>query len=435
MNDITRWLLFYIAPAIPVMFALWSLGQRKKADNSEVPNQNGIFVGIENRLERNLKTSGLSSTIRNQLGAFLFGWKGILGIIIFLLFFSPNPVSIYLDSLYSYGRNIPVVGLVIFIVYIFWMWSSTMRGVKLDNPGIDLKEDLNKPYDEWAWNSALSDGKIVIFDSKRIFLIIILWLIGGFMILFGLLSILMVMQGVMAFLPFAIIATLLGLVVPFGFLVHSNMRILKEAKKRNEFIPEAELRLRISKIVYGSMIIVAFSVAGYLYKNDLNFVAWGTVTSHGQVIYRGGLEENDYKNNTYIIDGVPRKFVDGISDLGPDMGYGLGWIYIRTYGAFASKDLNGDNRQDAVLTLMREGVGSSNETVYGPYYVVATISSDTGYIGTNAFMIDDTVSPDKKYLPQIKFVGNQIKVGPHNSDIHTFRTFIIDQDKLIELIR
>ena len=96
---------------------------------------------------------------------------------------------------------------------------------------------------------------------------------------------------------------------------------------------------------------------------------------------------SDPLNATYIIEGQPVTLVNGKAET--EIAPGSASMKItRYFGNEVRLDLNGDNREDVAFLLTQEMGGSG---VF--YYVVATLNTENGYIGSQGLFLGDRISP------------------------------------------
>jgi len=99
----------------------------------------------------------------------------------------------------------------------------------------------------------------------------------------------------------------------------------------------------------------------------------------------------DHKNATYVIEGVPTILVNGLSEVAVPNSSAK--IVTRYFGNELKTDLNGDGLEDVVFLLTQETGGSG---VF--YYAVAAIQSESGYRGSNGFLLGDRIAPQTTEL-------------------------------------
>ncbi len=96
---------------------------------------------------------------------------------------------------------------------------------------------------------------------------------------------------------------------------------------------------------------------------------------------------SDYRSGIYLVEGVPVKFLAGISEIEAVPG-GAFKVVTRYFGNEVRGDFDGDKREDIVFLITQNSGGSGTF-----YYVVAALKADGGYIGTNAVFLGDRIAP------------------------------------------
>lgn len=94
-----------------------------------------------------------------------------------------------------------------------------------------------------------------------------------------------------------------------------------------------------------------------------------------------------YKEAEYVIEGARVKLVNGIAETEAAPGSATK-IVTRYFGNEVLQDLNGDSREDVVFLLTQQPGGSGTF-----YYVVAALNTERGYIGSEALLLGDRISP------------------------------------------
>lgn len=95
----------------------------------------------------------------------------------------------------------------------------------------------------------------------------------------------------------------------------------------------------------------------------------------------------DYKNAEYVIEERRVKLEDGFAETEAAPG-SASKITTRYFGNELATDLNGDSRKDVVFLLTQETGGSGTF-----YYVVAALSVEGGYVGSEAYLLGDRIAP------------------------------------------
>ncbi len=97
--------------------------------------------------------------------------------------------------------------------------------------------------------------------------------------------------------------------------------------------------------------------------------------------------EVDLKNMTYVIDGQHIKLINGLSELNIAPGSAVKKV-TRYFGNEVRKDLNKDGKED-VTFLVTQTTGGSGTF----YYVVAYISNNDTYVGSQSLFLGDRIAP------------------------------------------
>ncbi|MES2748976.1 MAG: hypothetical protein V4606_01095 [Patescibacteria group bacterium] len=97
--------------------------------------------------------------------------------------------------------------------------------------------------------------------------------------------------------------------------------------------------------------------------------------------------EIDYKNIAYTIDGKSIKLTNGMAEnsAAPDSAL---MITTRYFGNEYRSDVNNDGKEDVVFLLTQETGGSG---VF--YYAVAALKTESGYTGSDGFLLGDRIAP------------------------------------------
>lgn len=96
-------------------------------------------------------------------------------------------------------------------------------------------------------------------------------------------------------------------------------------------------------------------------------------------------------NITYNFDGTPVEFSNGSSEeVVPNSSEKITRHY---FGNDVSGDLNGDNVPDKAFIVTESGSGSGTF-----FYLVVTLSSQGGFVGTNAVFLGDRIAPNTTFI-------------------------------------
>jgi len=101
---------------------------------------------------------------------------------------------------------------------------------------------------------------------------------------------------------------------------------------------------------------------------------------------------DSYKNITFTIDGRDIKLTDGFSEM-EIVPESASKITTRYFGNEFKTDLNDDGLEDIVFLLTQEQGGSGTF-----FYAVAAIKTDTGYVGSDGYLLGDRISPQTTNL-------------------------------------
>jgi heat shock protein HslJ len=99
----------------------------------------------------------------------------------------------------------------------------------------------------------------------------------------------------------------------------------------------------------------------------------------------------DYKNATYLSDGIEATLKNGLSEV-PFIG-GASSADTEYFGNEVKGDLNGDGREDVAFILTQRTGGTGTF-----YFVVAALNTPEGYIGSNGFFLGDRISPQSTVM-------------------------------------
>ncbi len=122
------------------------------------------------------------------------------------------------------------------------------------------------------------------------------------------------------------------------------------------------------------LVIGFFALNSYIYKE------------------KQGSPITDYKDATYSINGEMVTLVDGVSEVEAAPG-SASKITTRYFGNELATDLNNDGREDIVFLLTQEGGGSGTL-----FYAVAALNTESGYIGSDGYLLGDRIAPQNTQL-------------------------------------
>lgn len=92
-------------------------------------------------------------------------------------------------------------------------------------------------------------------------------------------------------------------------------------------------------------------------------------------------------NATFTIDNVQVVLVDGIEEKEAAPG-SASKVVTRYFGKELKIDLNGDDREDVAFIVTQNTGGSGTF-----YYAVAAMQTDTGYVGSDGYLLGDRIAP------------------------------------------
>ena len=145
----------------------------------------------------------------------------------------------------------------------------------------------------------------------------------------------------------------------------------------------------MKKIFSYILISIIVVVAGFYILNNFNPKEKQDVADRG------------YKNAEYIIDGQKVRLVNGVAEREIVPG-SASKVITRYFGNEVHKDLDGDGREDVAFLLTQETGGSGTF-----FYVVAALSTEAGYVGSQGFLLGDRIAPQSTESG----VGKQIVVN------------------------
>ena len=139
----------------------------------------------------------------------------------------------------------------------------------------------------------------------------------------------------------------------------------------------------------------------------------------------------DYKDTPFRIDGTTIQLVNGLSEVEAAPG-SAAKITTRYFGNEAFGDLNGDGEQDAAFIVTQTTGGSGTF-----FYVVAVLSSASGYTGTDAVLLGDRIAPQTTTIENGLLVVNYADRKPDESfavspSVGVTKYFKVVNDNLIE---
>lgn len=138
------------------------------------------------------------------------------------------------------------------------------------------------------------------------------------------------------------------------------------------------------------------------------------------------------KDATYLIENDLVTLKNGVSEIEIAPGSASKKV-TKYFGNEAIGDLNNDNKSDTVFLLTQESGGSGTF-----YYVVVMLSSEKGYVGTNAILLGDRIAPQTTEIKDGKITVNfaERKVNEPFSAVPSIgisKYFKIENKKIIEI--
>ncbi len=128
-------------------------------------------------------------------------------------------------------------------------------------------------------------------------------------------------------------------------------------------------------------------------KKLIIFIVLAVIVAGAAIFYRGAgapgkkIAVVDYKNGTYVINGAGVRLANGRAETEVAPG-SASKLITQFFGNEARGDFNGDGTTDIAFILTQSGGGSGTF-----YYSVAALKTPDGYIGTNAVLLGDRISP------------------------------------------
>ncbi|MES3005181.1 MAG: META domain-containing protein [Patescibacteria group bacterium] len=99
------------------------------------------------------------------------------------------------------------------------------------------------------------------------------------------------------------------------------------------------------------------------------------------------VSQKDYKNTEYTIDGQKVMLVGGVSET-PAAPGSASVVTTQYFGNEVRADLNKDGREDVVFLVTQNNGGSGTF-----YYVVASLNTADGYVGSEGLLLGDRIAP------------------------------------------
>jgi hypothetical protein len=236
---------------------------------------------MENNQNENLEN--VPSLVKEEITKYsLTKIKIIGGIILFLVILSRN-YSYKLDSLLPFGGYLWIFFVIVFLFYVIFVSKKIDNGLKTKHTS--MAEEYNKYGDSMLFECAKRDNKIVFLTTKKMFAIIVL-IPGTILFLtFGITSLYTsLFENLKGLLIFGIGFTIISLgTFLFWF---EDKRVLTEAKRRNEFIEQAEKNWKISKYIYISIIFISIILSTFLIMNNMDFLKKTYELNYGKKVIK-----------------------------------------------------------------------------------------------------------------------------------------------------
>lgn len=125
-------------------------------------------------------------------------------------------------------------------------------------------------------------------------------------------------------------------------------------------------------------------------KVAILIIAIVTLGGIGYWVYQSTAKKrlpSEAQSATYLIEGKSITLANGLSEIEGVPG-SASKIITRYFGNEVKHDLNDDGREDVVFLLTQEAGGSG---VF--FYIVAALSTPTGYVGSQALFLGDRIAP------------------------------------------
>lgn len=138
------------------------------------------------------------------------------------------------------------------------------------------------------------------------------------------------------------------------------------------------------------------------------------------------------KDSTYLIENELITFKNGLSEIEIAPGSASKRV-TKYFGNEAVGDLNNDKKPDTAFLLTQESGGSGTF-----FYVAVLLSSEKGYVGTNAILLGDRIAPQNTEIKDGKIIVNYAdrKMGEPFStapSVGISKYFKIESGKLVEI--
>ncbi len=115
--------------------------------------------------------------------------------------------------------------------------------------------------------------------------------------------------------------------------------------------------------------------------------------------YISSIDEVNIEHTTYLIEGEVVSFENGVSRNPDSRGYTT-----KYFGNEVREDINGDGKEDVVFLVTQEGAGTGTF-----YYLLAVITTNTGFQGTKGILIGDRISPQSTDVNDNGIIVNYLR--------------------------
>lgn len=171
----------------------------------------------------------------------------------------------------------------------------------------------------------------------------------------------------------------------------------------------------------GALAILVIFVAGFFWANNY--------------IYTQKQGTTDYKNATYVLDGVPVTLTDGYAEMPAAPGSASN-ITTGFFGNEAKGDLNDDTIPDLVFLLTQNSGGSGTF-----YFVVAALqTTGGGYNGTNGVFLGDRIAPQTTEIRGGEIIVNYARRAEDEPmtakpSVGVSKYLRVEGERLVEIVR
>ncbi len=149
------------------------------------------------------------------------------------------------------------------------------------------------------------------------------------------------------------------------------------------------------KLVVSVGVIVLVVLVGFVvWQNRVEVLddGSGVLNDDNDEIVQSNVGASDYKNATYVIDGVPVMLVDGYAETEVVPGT-ASLMVTRYFGNELFTDLDGDGDEDVAFIITKSAGGSGTF-----FYAVAALQTETGYVGSDGVLLGDRIAPQATNL-------------------------------------